>query len=140
MTDQTVVTQSPEPRGACEMPKTAEKRPDLHTLWQHPERLPEWVAQSPTLTRYLDLLDPLAWGHVPERNLVRNWGQTTLPYVAVLATYLLKLNEGLPSLGAAHRFVREHSGLKWLLGFPGGLTSEREPDFNAGHRCRPYGI
>ena len=93
-------------------------RPDLHTAWQHPADLPDFVKASPVAQRYLALLGPLDWAHLPERNLQRNWGQTTIPYAAFIAACLVKINEGKDSMGALRDFILEHPELIWLLGFP----------------------
>lgn len=94
------------------------KRPDLHTLWQQRNGLPALVAQSPLAMRYLDLLGPLAWPNFPERDLQRNWGQTTVPYAALAMAYLIKLNEQRPSMAALERTLIENPVLIWLAGFP----------------------
>ncbi len=94
------------------------KRPDLHTAWEQRQRLPDFVQTSPLAQRYLDLLGPLRWNCLPERNLVRNWGQPAIPYAAFIAAYLLKLNEGKDSLGDLRVSLLEHPELVWLLGFP----------------------
>jgi hypothetical protein len=80
--------------------------------------LPGFVANCPTSLRLLELLGPLHWGAFPERNLQRNWGQITIPYRALAAAELIKLNEGLASFGQLKTFLIEHPGLVWLLGFP----------------------
>lgn len=77
MTDQPIVTQLPLWPTALWPPKKAENRPNLHTHWQQQPQLPEWVTASPTVMRVLDLFGPLHWADFPERNLQRNWGQTT---------------------------------------------------------------
>jgi hypothetical protein len=79
----------------------------------------------------LELLSPLDWEHFPERNLERNWGQATVPYAALAAAELIRLNEGLPSMGHLWRLVLEHPGFIWLLGFPIQLAPETELGFNA---------
>jgi hypothetical protein len=65
----------------------------------------------------LELFGPLDWDGFPERNLQRNWGQPTLPYAALVAAELIRLNEGLSSTKKLRRFLKEHSGFIWLLGF-----------------------
>jgi len=97
-------------------------RPDLHTAWQRPTSLPEFVQRDPTAQRYLDLLGPLAWRHLPERNLQRNWGQPTIPYATFIAAYLVKLNEGHRSMGDLRRFMAEHPAVTWLVGFPQAVS------------------
>jgi hypothetical protein len=68
--------------------------------------------------RLLDLLGPLHWEAFPERNLQRQWCRPPIPYAALAAAELIKLNEHLPSLGHLRRYLYEHAGLVWLLGFP----------------------
>ena len=80
--------------------------------------------------RCLDLLGPLDWGHFPERNLQRNWGQFTIPYATLAAAELIRLNETLPSMGRLRRFLVEHPGFIGLLGFPISPAPERPLGFN----------
>ena len=75
------------------------RRVDLHTAWLHPAELPTFIQDSALVQRCLDLLGPLAWDRLPERNLQRNWGQPTIPYAAFIAASLLKLNEDKISMG-----------------------------------------
>lgn len=93
-------------------------RSDIHTLWRQSDRLPPFVKDSPAAMRTLDLLGPLAWADFPERNLLRNWGQSTVPFAASAAACLVKLNEGLVSMGCLRRYLVEHPGFIWLCGFP----------------------
>ena len=74
MTDKPIVTQLPLWTFPLGMPKSPEKPPDLHTLWQFPQHLPTAITDSPTVMRCFELLAPLDWVHFPERNLQRNWG------------------------------------------------------------------
>ena len=102
-------------------------RPDLHTLWGQMSRLPASILDAPLVRRYLDLLGPLHWDQLPERNLQRNWGQTTIPYAAFAAACLVKLEENRPAMGDLRSFLVDHPQLIWLLGFP--LASDRrQPD------------
>jgi hypothetical protein len=94
------------------------RRSDLHTLWRHADDLPRFVIETPVAQRVLDLLGPLDWASFPERNLIRNWGQTAVPYAAFAAAYLVKLNEGLDSMGDLRQYLVEHPSLVWLCGFP----------------------
>jgi hypothetical protein len=94
------------------------QRPDLHTAWLHPEILPGFVRSSPLSQRCLELLGPLAWDRLPERNLQRNWGQATIPYAAFIPACLLKLNEDKNSMGDLRLFLVEQPELIWLCGFP----------------------
>ena len=68
--------------------------------------------------RYLDLLSSLAWSDFPERGLkARGRHDYTLPYASFVAAHLVKLEEGIASAGKLCRYLREHPGLSWLLGF-----------------------
>jgi hypothetical protein len=113
--------------------KSAARR-DLHTVWCMNSRLPKFVAASPVAQRYLELLGPLGWQHLPERNLMRNWGQATIPYAAFIAAYLIKLNEGQKSLGDLRVYLSEHPELIWLLDFPSAVSDPARlgsgPDVN----------
>ncbi len=91
--------------------------PNLHTLWLHPERLPKYASETPLVKRTLDLLGPLDWGHFPERNLQRHWCQPAISYATFAGAVLVKLNEGLVSMGDMRRCLVEHPGLIPLLGF-----------------------
>ena len=130
MTDTSIVTQLPLWTFSPESQKTSVKPMDLHTLWQLPQHLPLCVTASPTIMRCLDLLGPLDWAHFPERDLHRNWGQFTIPYAALAAAELLRLNEVLPSLRKLQSFLLEHPGFIWLFGFPLALAPEMPLGFN----------
>jgi len=130
MTDASIVTQLPLWTFPLATSKFPEKRPDLHTLWQFPDHLPVWVTASPTIMRCFELLAPLDWGHFPERNLHRNWGQATIPYAALAAAELIRLNESLPSMKRLRRFLSEQPGFIWLLGFPLQAAAEMSLGFH----------
>jgi hypothetical protein len=90
---------------------------DLHTTWLHPERLPGYAAETPVVQRTLELLGLLDWTHFPERNLLRHWCQPAVSYAAFAGAILIKLNEGLVSMGDLRQYLVEHPGLIPLLGF-----------------------
>jgi len=121
MTDNLIVTQLPLLSASLLPPKKPEKPPNPHTFWRHPERWSACVTASLTVQRCLDLLGPLDWDHFPERNLQRHWCHTPVPYATLAAAALIKLNEGLASMGDLHRHLIEHPGFIPLLGF--SLTS-----------------
>jgi len=94
------------------------RRPSLEALARNQERLPRFVTSSPLAMRYLGLLGSLAWEQCPERNL--DWPTPTMvvPYAAFAAACLIKLDQGLSSLGRLRTFLKENPALVWLLGFP----------------------
>ena len=112
--------------------KQAVSRPSTHLRehWQHPDMLPATITQSATLLRILDLIGPLDWGHVPERDLKHDWGKATIPNAALIAAELVKLNESLPSLKHLRRFLSEHPGFISLLGFAPLLNPDFGPGFS----------
>lgn len=112
-------------------PKKSAKRPSLHTFWQDRTALPRFVRDCPVAMRNLDLLGPLDWERVPERELARDWGQPILPQTAQLAAWLVGLNDGRSSAGALHTYLVEHPALIWLLGFPLAPAPNDPLGFNA---------
>ncbi len=97
-------------------PTWLRERPDLHTLAGNPALLPPFVRESPVARRYLDLLSPLAWDCFPERNLA--WQPAPVPYAALVAACLIKLDQQLVSMGRLRQYLVEHPALIWLCRFP----------------------
>jgi hypothetical protein len=95
-----------------------QQRLDLHSAMLQPEQLPLFVRECPSAMRILDLIGSIAWDQFPERNLIRDWGRTTIPYATFSAACLLKLNEGLVSMDDLRQYLVEHPAFIWLLGFP----------------------
>lgn len=91
-------------------------RPDLHTLGANLTSLPSFVQESAVAMRYLDLFSPLAWDRFPERNLA--WQPQPVPYAALTAACLVKLDQQLVSMGRLRQYLVEHPALIWLCGFP----------------------
>jgi len=81
--------------------------------------------------RNLELLGPLDWTNFPERNLERDWGQSQIPFAALAAAELIKLNDGRSSWGDLRRYLVEHPGFIWLLGFPLVPAPNHPLGFNA---------
>lgn len=108
------------PAGAAALtPTWLRSRPTLAQLARPEAALPEFVAQDAIARKYLDLLGPLDWDHFPERPPNRPWpGPNPAPRAPYVAAYLVKLNEGLRSLGHLRRYLVEHPALVWCLGFP----------------------
>jgi len=101
------------------LPVPCRSRPNLHGLAQAVTVLPAFVVADPVARKYLDLLGPLDWEHFPERPTNHPWpGPPPAPRAPYVAAYLVKLNEGLRSMGHLRHYLAEHPGLIWLLGFP----------------------
>jgi len=108
-----------EPRRPALPPASPPRRPTLSQLAQPDAALPHFVAADPVARRYLELLGPLDWVHFPERPTQQPWpGPTPAARAPYVAAYLVKLNEGLRSMGHLRRYLVEHPALVWLLGFP----------------------
>jgi hypothetical protein len=112
-------------------PKKAENKPNLHTYWLHRHRLPASAGESSTLLRHLDLLGPLEWGRFPERDLEHHWCQPQIPFAALAAAELIRLEQRLPTMGDLHLFLVEHPGFIPLLGFPLVPAPNHPLGFNA---------
>jgi len=80
---------------------------------------PPAVAAAPPARRLLDLLGPLDWTHLPERDLQRNWGHATVPHAAFIAACLVKINEGKVSMAQLLDYLTDHPQVTWLCGLPG---------------------
>ena len=94
-------------------------RPHLACLAQPDAALPAFVAHDAVTRKYLDLLGPLDWAQFPERPTNHPWpGPTPAPRAPYVAAYLVKLNEGLRSMGKLRTYLLEHPALVWSLGFP----------------------
>jgi len=91
---------------------------DLHTLGEQKAALPRFVRQDALAMRYLHLLSPLVWQQLPERDLQVHCGRAPIPYAPFAAACLVKVDQGLGSMGDLRRFLVEHPPLLWLLGFP----------------------
>lgn len=101
------------------LPDNGRKRPlFLDEMAEKQDNLPHFVRNCPVAMRYLDLLSPLAWSDFPERDLkARGRHNNTLPYASFAAAQLVKLEEEIASARGLCRYLREHPGLSWLLGF-----------------------
>jgi hypothetical protein len=118
VTDHPIVIQFPlwgsEPPLAKQLVKTVL----LHQAWLRSDSVPPWLTHSPTVQRILAWLGALQWDALPERDLQRRWCHPPVPYAALSAALLIKLNEGLRSFADLHQFLHEHAAFIPLLGFP----------------------
>ena len=131
MSDPSIVAQLPLWVENDLPPEKALKSSHLHDFWSQPEGLSLFVKDSPTTMRLLQLLGALQWEHFPERDLEQAWRFPTIPFATLAAAELIRINEGLPSMAHLHRFLLEHPGLIWLLGFPLQPAPNHPLGFNA---------
>jgi hypothetical protein len=81
--------------------------------------LPAFVAACPVAQHYRALLGDLAWAQFPDLPPDRTWSRPErVPRAAFVAAYLVKAQEGKPSMPALRAFLLQHPALVWLLGFP----------------------
>ena len=81
--------------------------------------LPAVIAACPVARKYHALLHPLPWHALPERPTDRPWpGPRPHARAPFVAAFLIKLHEGVPSMGRLRTWLIEHPALIWLLGFP----------------------
>jgi hypothetical protein len=93
-------------------------RPNMHDLAQDPDHMPRFVRDSPVAQRYLRLLGPIDWAHLPERDLETDWGAPVIPFAAFAAACLIKLDQGLVYMSSLREYLVDHPPLLWMLGFP----------------------
>lgn len=80
-------------------------------------RYPKFVKSCATTMRLIRLLQSLRWEQIPEPPSRAWFGRTPIPLAAYIGAFLVKLEEGLPSLGHLRRYLVEHPALIWALGF-----------------------
>jgi hypothetical protein len=84
-----------------------------------PTRLPTFVRESSVAIKYLHLLGLLDWSRFPDRLDQRfSPDRPPLPYAALAAAYLVKLDQHLPYLSDWRAYLCEHPALVWVLGLP----------------------
>lgn len=88
-----------------------------HPLDRPAAQLPRFVRRSALAVRSYRLLSPIHWETLPERDLSRNYGQSTVPYACYTAAYLLKLDQHWTHMSNLRRKLVENPSLCWLLGF-----------------------
>ena len=69
--------------------------------------------------KYIDLLGPLDWEHFPARHLAeKRRGPQPFPDAPIVATFLVKLDKNIKSMGDLRDHLIEQPALTWVLGFP----------------------
>lgn len=79
---------------------------------------PRYVQRCPVTQATIDQLRLLDWEQLPVTMGPERIGWRTIPLAAYVGAWLIKLDRHLPTFGALRRFLREHPGLIWALGFP----------------------
>lgn len=81
--------------------------------------LPEFAHTSSLVVKYKALWQGIAWERFPERDASLSWpGVRPDPRLPYVLAFLVKLDQGLPSLGHLRNFLVAQPALVWLLGFP----------------------
>ncbi len=81
--------------------------------------LPDFVRCSSVAMKYRALWQGIAWKRFPERDASLPWpGVKPEPRLPYALAFLVKVDQGLPSLGHLRSFLVAHPALVWLLGFP----------------------
>jgi hypothetical protein len=96
----------------------ADQRPTLDYWLAHSAAVPAFARTCAITQRYLQLLGPLAWVDLPQRQAHANGNPAPLPYGPFAAACLIKLDQQLPSMGALRQYLIDHPALVWLCGFP----------------------
>ena len=89
---------------------------------------PRYVRRCPVTQRALAQLRLLDWELLPASLADRKQGERLVPLAAYIGAYLVRLDQQLPSFAALRRFLRDHPGLIWALGFPAtGYGGRHQP-------------
>lgn len=79
---------------------------------------PRYVRRCPVTQRAIAQLRLLEWEQLPATLADRKQGERLVPLAAYIGSYLVRLEQQLPTFGALRRFLADHPGLIWALGFP----------------------
>ena len=79
---------------------------------------PRFVKRCGVTQLHISLLRHLAWHQLPTDLTDRKQGQRPIPLAAYVGAYLVRLQAAIPTFGALRRFLCDHPGLIWALGFP----------------------
>jgi len=80
--------------------------------------LPGFVRDCAVTSSLRSWLGLLEWDRLPVL-CVRHWyGHDPVPMAAYLGAYLVKIDQGLPTMSSLRRFLEQHPALVWALGFP----------------------
>lgn len=79
---------------------------------------PPFVQRCAVTQSLLPRLQLLDWEQLPTTLTHRRTGWRTIPLAAYIGAFLVKLDQQLPTFGRLYRFLCQHPGLVWALGFP----------------------
>lgn len=85
-------------------------------------QLPRFVRICPVTMDTIRLLRLLDWSIVPPAG-TKCFGREPVPPTAYIAAFLIRLEQGLPTLAHLRRFLVSHPALVWALGFPLSISS-----------------
>ncbi len=89
---------------------------------------PRYVRRCPITQRTIAQLRLLEWEQLPATLADRKQGERLVPLAAYIGAYLVRLEQQIPTFGALRRFLVDHPGLIWALGFPqSGAGSHQHP-------------
>lgn len=91
---------------------------------------PGYVRRCRVTQRFISQLRLLEWENLPATLANRKQGERLVPLAAYIGAYLIRLEQQLPTFGSLRRFLCEHPGLIWALGFPATAHSRRHKPFD----------
>lgn len=92
-------------------------QPSLRFLCPDVE-LPWFVQQCPITRHSLNWLRPFAWQNVIAKASAKRSHQMTVSRATYIASYLVKIDQRLTTMGQLRRFLINHPALIWVLGYP----------------------
>jgi hypothetical protein len=93
---------------------------------------PRYVRRCPVTQRTIAYLRLLEWEPLPATLADRKQGERLVPLAAYIGAYLVRLEQQLPTFGALRRFLADHPGLIWALGFPATGHGDKYHPFDPG--------
>jgi hypothetical protein len=91
---------------------------------------PRYVRRCPVTQRAIAQLRLLDWEKLPATLADRKQGERLVPLAAYIGAYLVRLEQQIPTFGALRRFLADHPGLIWALGFPQTGFAGRHQSFD----------
>jgi len=85
--------------------------------WPDPQ-IPRFVQQCGVSWPIVQQLRLLDWEQLPRPHRKQYFGRQPVPLSAYIATYLVKLNHEIRTMGKLRHFLVTHPALVWALGYP----------------------